>query len=683
MKKKAKESLGKSIQKYYLEYFTGIKNILNGIFKRSKLMITKKLEFKKFDDLYSLLHNENLLIQAYGNIRTNKGSLTSGINNETIDAMSMQRIQNISQELKENKFTFKPSRRKYIPKLKILKPGEKQKMRPLGIPNFKDRLVQEAIRMILEAIYEPIFEQTDLNYGFRPSKGVHHNIAKLKKLGTGCTVAIEGDIKGAYDNVDHKIMKNILSKRINDQRFIKLLSQGFKAGILDQGHYEDTLLGVPQGGLASPILFNIYMQEYDEYIQTTLNEKLNQINIEQNRTYKPRNKEYDKIQTKLDRLRKKYKQLKRERKWIDIPDSEKIEIKNYQEQLQQLSKIRAQTPSILIGKKSLRLVYTRYADDWIILGNFTRKLAEQIKFEISNWLKENLKFELSAEKTLITNLKFGSAKFLGFSIRTYNKRRLSKNQYGEFTKTAGWDIVVDIDLRRQNDTLYLRGFTNKFHKPIAKKPWSVLSEEQIITKYNQIMRGLANYFLPVIDRRSNMQYLIYILYFSCLATFAKKFNTKITKITDTYGNPLRFTLIQKVQSKNLQGNEQEIENRKIIELFNYKNLIEKVAYIKYNWKTTKIIEIPETDVYKPMQTINWRSRRNLNTCCSICGTYKDVEMHHISAIRKGKVVGFTQVLKSLNRKQIPLCKTHHRDVHNGKYDGIKLEELYKIEYFLY
>lgn len=119
--------------------------------------------------------------------------------------------------------------------------------------------------------------------------------------------------------------------------------------------------------------------------------------------------------------------------------------------------------------------------------------------KISNWLNQKFSLELSPDKTLITNLKIGSAKFLGFSIRTYNKRRLTKNIYREFTKTADWDIIIDIDLKRQLDTLYIRRFTNKRHKPIAKKLWSALREKQIIKKYNQIMRGLANYSLFVLE----------------------------------------------------------------------------------------------------------------------------------------------------------------------------------------
>jgi len=152
-------------------------------------MILEGLPFRKFDDLYSLLYNETLLIQTYGNIQRNKGSLTPGISNETVDSMSLKKIKGIAMKIKSGKFKFAPIRRKFIKKMKIYKPGMKIKYKPLGIPNFDNRIIQEAIRIILESIYEPIFEKGNYNYGFRPNKGCHHAIEKLKILGTGMTIA--------------------------------------------------------------------------------------------------------------------------------------------------------------------------------------------------------------------------------------------------------------------------------------------------------------------------------------------------------------------------------------------------------------------------------------------------------------------------------------------------------------
>jgi RNA-directed DNA polymerase len=177
-------------------------------------------------------------------------------------------------------------------------------MRPLSVPTFRDRVVQEAIRMILEAIYEPIFEEDNMNFGFRPGKSCHHSITFLKEMGPNCNMAIEGDIEGAYDNVNQEVLVQILEKRIQDKKFINFLNQGFKCGILDNFKAVETLTGVPQGGLASPILFNIYMHEFDQYIKNKLSTEIENINKNENRIQKLRNREYDTISTRIQRLRK-------------------------------------------------------------------------------------------------------------------------------------------------------------------------------------------------------------------------------------------------------------------------------------------------------------------------------------------------------------------------------------------
>lgn len=687
MKQKGyKAEIRELLKKQYTEKFIPISNILNGINKRSLLkeIQPKDKESRKFDHLYNLLSNEALLVQSYGNIKTNKGSMTPGITNETIDEMSINKIKELSLEIKRNEFKFKPVKRIYIPKEKRYQPGEERKMRPLGIPTFKDRLVQEAIRMILETIYEPIFEHYNQNYGFRPKKSPHNAILKIKREGTGLMYAIEGDIKGAYDNVDHKILINILKKRISDNRFLKLIYQGCKAGLLDHGHRVDTLLGVPQGGLASPIIFNIYMHEFDEYIRIELQEYINQMNITQNRTLKPRNKNYDSLSTKIIRLRNKYKEFKSYKKWIELSKEEQDICLKFRKELKELSIQRIKLPSLIQSKREIKIKYIRYADDWIILTNSKQKIAHEIKNKIEKWLLENLKLELSKEKTKITNLKQKEAKFLGCSIRTYRTRRLTKNiKTGELQKLAGWNIIIDIDLKRILDRLYIRKFIDKKNKPIAKRPWAVLSEIEIVNRYNYIMRGLANYYFPIVDRLSHLNYIInYLLTYSCKGTFAKKFKSKITKINERFGNPIKITIREVERFKKGPHTDQPKTTERSITLLNYAKLKEDKDYTKYNWKYPNRIKEVNSDIFSPMESINWRSFRNLDSICAICGTTKDIQMHHIKHIKVGKVSGFTQVLKQLNRTMIPLCRTHHWEVHSGKYDNISLSELYGIERFL-
>lgn len=676
-KNSANSNLGLAM--HYYNKLIPIKNILSGITKRSRYIVKNPNGHPPFDDLYSLLCNKSLLIQALGNIEKNKGRLTAGVDSKTIDAISSGKIDDLAQKIKDGTFRFSATKRKWIPKLKLYKAGEKKKNRPLGIPTFTDRIVQEAIRLILEAIYEPMFEEHNHNFGFRPGYGCHHAISKIKREGTGCITAIEGDIEGAYDNVNHRILIKILEKKISDKKFLKFIYQGFKSGILDQGNKTATITGVPQGGIASPILFNIYMHEFDSFIQNELKKKVDEINKREGRIKKPPNNTYNNLDAKIQRRRKKLKEIKKNRPYIKLSEPEKIKYQNILKDKKQLVMQRTRTPSLRMDRREIKLIYIRYADDWLILTTGLPKRATELKLEIEKWLKENLKLTLSPAKTKITNLRQNPATFLGFSLRTYSRRRVTKSNLGELERTAGWNMIIDIDKNRYLEKMVLKGFCNLRHKPIAKSPWVVLNPEEIITRYNYIIRGIANYYLPVIDRLSYFQYMTYILKFSCLSTFAKKYSTKITKISQKYGDPLTITIKEQKFLKKL-GTTSEVN--RTFTLLSYLAIKEEKKYKKFDWSKMKFISVPEENLFQAMDTINWRTYKNLENVCCICGTNKDVEQHHIKHIRKGKVVGFSQVMKQLNRKTIPLCKTHHLEVHNGQYDNIKLTDLVGIERFL-
>jgi retron-type reverse transcriptase len=236
-----------------------------------------------FENISNIIHHPDVLNEALGRIRNNKGSLTPGFDNKTIDNINSSTINQISDKLKYKTYQFQPVKRIYIPK-----PG-KTELRPLGIPNFEDRVVQSAIKIVLECIYEPNFNHLDMNYGFRPGLGCHHAVSKAQLIGSGARIAIEGDIKGAYDNVNFSTLLTIISKKIHDQDLIKLLKNLLESGIMEENVYRDNLLGVPQGGIVSPLLFNIYMNELDLYIKNTILPLIDQKNLDENRKVKPVN----------------------------------------------------------------------------------------------------------------------------------------------------------------------------------------------------------------------------------------------------------------------------------------------------------------------------------------------------------------------------------------------------------
>ena len=200
---------------------------------------------------------EDIYYVAYNNLYANNGASTKGVDEDTADGFSVEYIRSITEKLQNGTYTPKPTRRIYIPKAN-------GKMRPISIPTFSDKLVQEVMRMILEAVYEPIF--LDVSHGFRPNRSCHTALEQIKRDFTGARWFVEGDIKGCFDNIDHQALTAIVNSKIKDARFIQLLWKFLKAGYLEDWKYNKTFSGTPQGGIISPILANIYLHELDKKI---------------------------------------------------------------------------------------------------------------------------------------------------------------------------------------------------------------------------------------------------------------------------------------------------------------------------------------------------------------------------------------------------------------------------------
>ena len=226
--------------------------ILNNLVKHSSV------SSYKYERLYRILFNEDMFSVAYQRIYAKQGNMTPGTDGKTIDQMSVQRIEKLIESLKTEAYQPKPARRVYIPK-------KNGKERPLGIPSFEDKLVQEVIRMILEAIYEEHFEYT--SHGFRPHRSCHTALTQVQEKFTGVKWFIEGDIKGFFDNINHDILVDTLKERISDERFLRLIRKFLKAGYIERWRFQNTYSGTPQGGIISPILANIYLDRFDKYIK--------------------------------------------------------------------------------------------------------------------------------------------------------------------------------------------------------------------------------------------------------------------------------------------------------------------------------------------------------------------------------------------------------------------------------
>ena len=211
--------------------------------------------------MYRQLYNPDLYLLAYGRIYQNAGAMTAGTTPETVDAMSQAKIHAIIEAVRFERYRWTPVRRVDIPK-------KNGKTRPLGIPTWSDKLLQEVIRSILEAYYEPQF--SDHSHGFRPGRGCHSALAHIQKGWTGTKWFIEGDIQRCFDSIDHQVLLAILREKIHDNRFLRLVAGLLRAGYCQQRKYYPTLSGSPQGGIVSPLLANIYLDRLDRFVESAL-----------------------------------------------------------------------------------------------------------------------------------------------------------------------------------------------------------------------------------------------------------------------------------------------------------------------------------------------------------------------------------------------------------------------------
>ena len=245
-------------------FYCAAKDMLNGSNMRKPINVLSSLREHSSDKsytyerLYRNLYNRDLFLLAYQNIYAAQGNMTQGADGKTIDAMSLNRIDGIIASLKDESYQPQPSRRVYIPK-------KNGKMRPLGIPSFDDKLVQECVRLLLESVYEGSFANT--SHGFRPNRSCHTALSQVQVCFTGVKWFVEGDIKGFFDNIDHEVMVNIVAERIKDERFLRLIRKFLRAGYLEDWKYHNSYSGTPQGGIISPILANIYLDKLDRHIE--------------------------------------------------------------------------------------------------------------------------------------------------------------------------------------------------------------------------------------------------------------------------------------------------------------------------------------------------------------------------------------------------------------------------------
>ena len=582
---------------------------------------SKKNHDEVFTRLYRYLLRPDIYYVAYQHLYSNKGAGTKGITDDTADGFSEIYIENIIDALKNEMYQPKPVRRTYIKK-------SNGKMRPLGLPVFTDKLIQEAIRMILEAIYEPIF--SDYSHGFRPARSCHTALAQIKKEFTGARWFIEGDIKGCFDNINHAVLVEIIDQKIKDARFLKLIRSFLKAGYMEDWKYHETYSGCPQGGIISPILANIYLNELDRHVMKIKKE----FDVATKARYTP---EYTKLVGLRQRLHNKIKNS-------NGIEREKL-IEEYKSATAQMLKL----PAKQCDDKKIK--YVRYADDFLIAVNGNRQDCEKIKQELTEFISTTLKMELSQEKTLITHSNT-PARFLGYDVRVRRDQQIKPK--GKF-KTRSMNNKVELSIPFKDKIekfLFSNGIVkqrsdNGKLEPIHRPQLLNRTDLEIVTIYNAELRGICNYY-GLASNFNKLIYFNYLMEYSCLKTLAGKHRSKVSKIRAMYKDGTGKWAIP----------------------YETKTGIKKMYFANYadckGKKFTDIVPQTAKNYSHDVTTLESRLKAKI---CEVCGcTESDrYEIHHVNKVKnlKGKSE-WEKIMIAKRRKTIVVCHKCHMAIHHGE-----------------
>jgi group II intron reverse transcriptase/maturase len=566
------------------------------------------------EDVYRQLFNPGLYLKAYGKIYRNAGAMTRGVTAETVDGMSLEKIRRIIELLKSERYRWAPVRRAYIEK------KGSTKMRPLGLPTWSDKLLQEVVRSILEAYYEPQFSPT--SHGFRPGRGCHTALTEIEHAWTGTVWFIEGDIKGCFDNIDHGVLLSVLRERIRDGRFLRLVENLLKAGYLEGWTYGATHSGTPQGGIVSPTLANLYLDRLDKFVETELLPAYNR------GTRRKTNKAYRELQDRARRL----KRIGRAEEAVAL-----------RKQMQRL-------PSVVPDDADYRrLRYARYADDFLLGFVGPRSEAEEIRRRVGAFLRDGLKLELSEAKTLITHARSEPARFLGYHVGVLqdDRRRVHRGRAnGKVQLRVPKDVV-----RAKCHAHTRRG------KPVHRTELTHDTEFSIVARFQQEYRGVAEYYKLAVNR-GNLDRLKWVMEAALTKTLACKLGVSVRKVYARFGTTLQTA----------SGPRKGLEVR--VERPGKPPLVAQWGGITLARQGHAILDDRQPVVRNGRTEL---LQRLLAETCELCGSRDRVEVHHVRHLkdllrrRRGRKPppGWAVVMAARRRKTLVVCHECHRVIHAG------------------
>jgi group II intron reverse transcriptase/maturase len=571
---------------------------------------------KPLERLYRVLYNPELYLQAYANLYPNKGAMTPGATEETADGMSMAKIEALIDDVRHERHRWTPVRRIYVPK----KGGGR---RSLGLPTWSDKLLQDVVRQILEAYYEPQFSH--YSHGFRPGRGCHTALTQIVKGWSGTRWFIEGDISKCFDRLDHDVLIETLGEKIHDNRFLNLIRQMLQAGYLEDWKWHATLSGAPQGGIVSPILSNIYLHKLDEYVETTLIPKYHR--GEKRRT----NLTYQDITNQIRRAKRR----------------------GDRSLVRELKKQRREHPSGDPHDPSFRrLYYVRYADDFLLGFIGPKSEAEEVKREIGAFLHDELRLELSDSKTLISHAKTKGARFLSYWVRT-QQPQTRLDHTGRRVGSGVVGLLVPEDIINDKCSRYMRR-----GKPEGLPERRHDSDFSIVRQYQAEFRGVVQYYM-LAQNVFRFHKLHWVMLTSLLKTLANKHRTSTTKIAKHYraeiDTPHGKMVCLKVVVPRDNGRKPLVAQFGGIPLRRTRDAVVIDEAPNYGWSSrTEILE------------------RLLADKCELCGLETKCEVHHIRKMADLKKKGrrskepWEENMIARRRKTLVVCPSCHSKIHTGK-----------------
>ena len=563
--------------------------------------------------VYRLLFQRDLYLRAYAKLYRNAGAMTRGVTAETVDGMSLAKIDAIIEALRFERYRWTPVRRTYIPK-------KNGKLRPLGMPSWSDKLLQEVLRIILEAYFEPQFSES--SHGFRSKRGCHTALQQVVGHGKGTKWFIEGDIASCFDRIDHSVLSKILSERVHDGRFVRLIDGLLKAGYLEDWRYNASLSGTPQGGVISPLLANVVLDKLDKYVE----QKLVPANTrgQSRKTHLP----YAALKSAAARARK-------------VGDLEKA---------WRLTKASQAIPSRDPEDPDFRrLWYVRYADDFLLGFIGPKAEALDIKQELSTFLREELRLELSEQKTLVTHARDEAAKFLGYEVHAYHADAKHDHQ-GRRCINGG----IGLRVPRHVVTAQAEKYMQK-GKPIHLKQRVTDTVYSIVVQYQAEYSGVVQYYRMAYNLHT-LGRLRRAAEGSLVKTLAQKLRLSCAQVYRQF----QCDLVTKDGTYKVLEVKQDCgpKKRQLVAHFG-------AVPLKHNeWATVN--ESP-TRVYSGRSEL---LERLLADECELCGSSEKVEVHHVRKLADLK--GHSQAeqrMSARRRKTLVVCQRCHNAIHAGRYDG--------------